>query len=165
MDEMEWRPLPDMPEFSVNAYGRICKTDTLQELRTYTNSRGYTIVSLNKKLKRVHRLVAQAFLPNPEGKDMVNHKDGDTTNDCVDNLEWATSSENIKHRTQVLHESTKARPVEKWTQEDTLLQVYQSVREAERQNGLTKDSLRDYIRRGALCQGYRYKYQEARSGQ
>lgn len=160
MREDEWRPLPNMPEFSVNASGRICRTGTLQELKTYTNSRGYTIVTLNKKVKRVHRLVAEAFLDNPEGKEIVNHKDGDITNNCVENLEWATGSENQQHRRQVLHKNARTRPVEKWTKEDTLVQVYKSVREAERQNGLTEYSLRDYIRRGALCKGYRYKYQE-----
>lgn len=160
MDVNEWKPLTNMPEFSVNAFGRICRTETLQELKTYTNSRGYKIVTLKKKVKRVHRLVAEAFIPNPEGKEIVNHKDGDTTNNCVENLEWSTASENQQHRHKVLHKSTKRRPVEKWTQGNTLLQVYKSVRDAEKQNGLTEDSLRDYIRRGALCKGYRYKYQE-----
>lgn len=160
MDVNEWRPLTNMPEFSVNAYGRICRTETLREIKTYTNSRGYKIVTLNKKVKRVHRLVAEAFLENPEGKEIVNHKDGNTINNNVENLEWTTASENQQHRHKVLHQSTKPRPVEKWTQGNTLVQVYKSVREAERMNGLTAYSLRDYIRRGALCQGYRYKYQE-----
>lgn len=62
---------------------------------------GYCVVNLqhkdSKKLFKVHRLVAQAFIPNPHNKTEVNHIDTNKTNNMVDNLEWVTSEENIQH--------------------------------------------------------------------
>lgn len=68
--------------------------------RTLTKTddgRGYDRVRLGDKQYRIHRLVAEAFIPNPLNLSEVNHKDGNKKNNCVENLEWVTHQENIIH--------------------------------------------------------------------
>ena len=72
------------------------------KLKDYAGSNGYRKVNLYDldgkcKKKFIHRLVAEAFIPNPLNKPNVNHLDCDTANNRVENLEWCTQSENIRY--------------------------------------------------------------------
>jgi hypothetical protein len=62
-----------------------------------TNNSGYLTVSIKSKFKKVHRLIAMAFIPNSDNKPFVNHKNGIRNDNRVENLEWCTAKENTRH--------------------------------------------------------------------
>ena len=77
--------------------GDIFVVDTAHKLTPHPNGAGYLSVSLNGHPRRIHRLIAENFIPNPLNKPCVNHIDGNKLNNNISNLEWCTQSENVKH--------------------------------------------------------------------
>jgi hypothetical protein len=74
------------------------KTNTVKLLKTYTNKNKYVYVTLGQNnTYRVHRLVAEAFIPNPDNLPYINHKDENPSNNHVDNLEWCTQKYNVNY--------------------------------------------------------------------
>ena len=89
----------------------------IKEMIPTDNGNGYKIVffRVNNKRKReyVHRLVANAFVRQTEGKNVVNHKDHDKSNNCASNLEWCTQQENVNYSAnRMMHEKSKCKKTE-----------------------------------------------------
>ncbi|WZP34249.1 HNH endonuclease [Enterococcus phage vB_Efm3_KEN20] len=90
--------------YHVSNLGRVKRVATNRVLQPYRNKVGYLLVYLCKngkrKTHRIHRLVAQSFIPNPENKPEVNHLDENKINNMVSNLEWSTRKENCNYGTR-----------------------------------------------------------------
>lgn len=129
MEEV-WKAIPGYEGlYEASTLGRIRSVDKIatgrwghntrrgQLISQHHNGNGYLQVRFSvdgvKAAPMVHRLVALAFIPNPENKPQINHIDGNKANNRVDNLEWCTASENALHRGEVLHKwvGRKKRPV------------------------------------------------------
>lgn len=90
--------------YAITSCGKVWSYKSKRFLMPYKHYKGYLLVKLTKdgirKAYTVHRLVAEAYIPNPENKEQVNHKDENKANNCVNNLEWMTNKENANYGTR-----------------------------------------------------------------
>lgn len=114
-EQEEWKPIDGFNDYLVSNLGRVKSLEKItvdklgkmhhrheKILKSSPDGKGYHEVWLfnfepgarHKTGMKVHRLVAQAFIPNPEGKPQIDHIDTDKNNNCVENLRWVTGSEN-----------------------------------------------------------------------
>lgn len=96
-----WKPIPNFDNYEANKSGQIRNRTTKKVLHTFPNKDNYLRVQLvnswGKAVNRyVHRLIAKAFLPNPDKLQDVNHKNNKRQDNRVVNLEWLSRSDNIK---------------------------------------------------------------------
>lgn len=104
-------PIPGFENYTIDETGKVINSNTGHCLKPSLNENGYLYTSLwknNRAYPRtLHRLVAEVFIPNPEGKPNVNHLDANRMNPHKDNLEWCTQSENIAYAYKIGNMSQK----------------------------------------------------------
>jgi hypothetical protein len=92
-----WKSIEDFPNYEVSDLGNVRNISTGKHLtKTPVEKGGYLTVTIGGKRRKVHRLVAVAFIPNPNNLPQVHHKDNDVVNNAASNLEWICNAENNK---------------------------------------------------------------------
>lgn len=137
-------------EYTVYSDGRVFSNKSNKFLRSVDNGNGYLTVSLCANGRRhteyVHRLVAEAFLPNPDALPEVNHKDEDKANNSFRNLEWCTSKYNKNYGARAEKFGKSRGRAVRCVETD---EVYYCCGDAERKTGIKRNSI------WACCTGYR----------
>jgi hypothetical protein len=164
----EWKDIAGYElYYQISNIGQVKRKDTGKILKNnIRNGYEYVTLCVNGQRKKfyVHRLVAIAFIPNPKSYEQVNHKDGNKSNNKVDNLEWCTQKENLMHafctglNTPTIENLIRfdRKPViriedGKW---------FSGVTEAANQMGVCEAAMSKCLNKGlsATCCGYHWKF-------
>ena len=150
--------------YQISNLGRVKRVTTGRILKGGKDKDGYLMVKLYKNNirsnKKIHRLVAEAFIPNPENKPQVNHADENKTNNSLDNLEWMTAKENINHGTRNERAAkTKSIPIIATNLTTGESQEFNSTKECARQLRLDPGNITKVLKgKRKTLGGYTFEY-------
>ena len=140
-----FKQIKGFPDYYITEKGEVWSAKTNKFLKQWKVSSGYMRVELRKKGRRsrkqakVHRLVAKAFIPNPEGKPHVNHKNGIKTDNRAENLEWVTNKENAAHAAKNGFTASGKVRIDVISLKDNSVQRFGSIAELAREMGKSSD--------------------------
>ena len=165
--EMEWKIVQECDKYEVNHNGEIRHRIRKQVLKGRPNSAGYLYVNFNINGKRknfaIHRIVANAFIPNPKHKPEVNHKDSNKANNRVENLEWVDSLENKLHayKEGTRQSYQQGKPVQQFSKDGIFIKEWQSISEAANELGCVVGAISNCaLGRTKTSMGYVWKFVE-----
>ena len=153
-----YKVLDDYPLYEINEFGVVRNRNTHYVTSQRMNRNGYLYVQLLHEGKNhmclVHRLVAETFIPNPDGLPLVNHIDECSVHNSVDNLEWISYKDNSNHGTRnerIIRD--RQNPVLSFDEYGVTIRRYPSKREAARDNNVSEISIRTAINKKNKCKG------------
>lgn len=158
-----WKQIPIAPEYEASSYGRIRHIKNKIIRKTNLHYKGYPRLTINHaRTEKVHRLVASAFVPNPQNLPQVNHIDGDKSNNYPWNLEWCDSFTNMKHAH--LHnlkgnsgKKTDHRPLLAWNVNGDII-YFRTTRDCSRFFDIDNRSIKYHVQKCTILKGYRIAY-------
>lgn len=153
-----WKPVKGFPNYEIHLSGVVRHKRSLYEKIFTDNGNGYLRTTLFRDGKQttvyLHRIIAEAFIPNPLQLPQVNHKDGNKANNSVENLEWCTGSSNVIHKNYVLKRGN-CRAVKCL---ETMIE-YPSAAEAEKETGCNHRHISECCRnKRKSCGGFHWEY-------
>lgn len=156
MVDEEWRDIPNFEMYQISNYGRVFTKYKNKLLSICDNGNGYKVVNLHKnktqKMHSIHRLVASAFIPNPNNLPEVNHILGIKSKNSIYDIEWITKEGNTKHKVknnltsrywtgvfgEKHHNSIR---IDQFTKDGLFVADYACAKEAERQTGISQPNI------------------------
>ena len=155
--------------YYVNEMGQVFSkfSGELKELKQRTHRKGYKEIEMKGKSYKVHRLVAQAFIPNPNNLPQINHKDENKTNNNVSNLEWCDNNYNNHYGTKIERAAISNYCCETTSKkvysvdDNGVIENFDSIGEAERITGLSHSNIVRALKgRRPTCGGRKWFYKE-----